>query len=141
MIHQKGKAPDRPAPRPGPATDAGPGGEGAAASGPWIETKEGGLFFVNAVLVAPEVMVLIPLLLQAFVELVNPAREPSPFLDTIPFVASRALPLVGWFLVIPIWTTVKNLTMVRRLLPRLALAVFLALHLGFLAYTVWSVAG
>lgn len=141
MIHRKGKAADHLASRPEPVPRAGSKGEGAATSEPWIETKEGGLFFVNAVLVAPEVMVLIPLLLQALVELVNPARQPSPFLDTIPFVASRALPLVGWFLVIPIWMTVKNLAMARRLLPRLALAVFLALHLGFLAYTVWSVAG
>jgi hypothetical protein len=28
---------------------------------PWIETREGGWFFVNALLVAPELVVLFPL--------------------------------------------------------------------------------
>lgn len=106
--------------------------------GPWIETREGGLFFLNAVLVAPELVVLFPLTLRFLVGLVAPERGPSPFLDTIPFVASQAIPLLGWLLVIPIWTTVKNLRMTLPALPRVALTLFLLLHLAFLAYTVLS---
>ena len=105
---------------------------------PWIETRKGGWFFVNAVLVAPELVVLFPLLSGMIVSLMAPTREPSPFLDTIPFVASKAIPILGWLLVIPIWTTVRNLRMEDRILPRAALVAFLVLHLGFLGYAVRS---
>jgi hypothetical protein len=105
---------------------------------PWIETTQGGWFFVNALLVAPELVVLFPLAAGWIVSLLAPGREPSPFLDTIPFLASKALPFLGWFLVVPIWTTVRNLRMGGLLLPRIVLGIFLALHLSFLAYTVTS---
>lgn len=105
---------------------------------PWIETPRGELFFVNALLAAPELVVLFPLTLGFLVGLIAPERPPSPFLDTIPFVASRAIPYLGWLLVVPIWTTVKNLRMERAALPRGALAFFLVLHLAFLGYTVFS---
>lgn len=120
---------------------------GTAAEGqipptePWIETRQGGWFFVNALLVAPELVVLFPLLAGAVVSLLAPGREPSPFLDTIPFLASKALPFVGWVLVVPIWTTLRALRIPGLLLPRVALGVFLALHLGFLAYAVLSWVG
>jgi hypothetical protein len=105
---------------------------------PWIETKQGEWFFVNALLVAPELVVLFPLAAGAVVSLLAPGREPSPFLDTIPFLASKALPFVGWLLVIPIWAAIRGLRMGGRLLPRIALGVFLAMHLGFLGYTIHS---
>ncbi len=108
---------------------------------PWIETSRGGWFFLNALLVAPELVVLFPLTMGLVVTLLVPGRPLSPFLDTIPFVASRALPFLGWILVVPVWTTIKNLRMEPLLLPRIALGVFLLLHLSFLGYTVWSWVG
>ncbi len=105
---------------------------------PWIETSRGGWFFVNALLVGPELVVLFPLALGAMATWLVPDRPSSPFLDTIPFVASKAIPFVGWLLVVPVWTTWKNLRLEPLLLPRLALGLFLALHLSFLAFTVWS---
>ena len=105
---------------------------------PWIETPAGGLFFINALLVAPEFVVLVPLTLQVLVGLLVPGRPPSPFLDTIPFVASKAIPYVGWLLVIPIWTVLKNFRIEKGALPRAALTTFLLLHLAFLGYTAWS---
>ncbi len=111
------------------------------AKGPWIETPQGGWFFVNALLAAPELVVLFPLVAGMLVSFLAPGREPSPFLDTIPFVASKAIPFLGWLVVIPILTTVRNLRMDGLLLPRIALGVFLVLHLGFLGYTVWSWVG
>jgi len=105
---------------------------------PWIETTQGGWFFVNALLVAPELVVLFPLLAGGIVSFMVPGREPSPFLDTIPFLASKALPYLGWFLVIPIWTTIRNLRMDGLRLPRIVLGIFLVLHLSFLAYTASS---
>ncbi|MGD8360905.1 MAG: hypothetical protein PVJ04_05700, partial [Gemmatimonadota bacterium] len=107
----------------------------------WIETRQGGLFFVNAILVAPELVVLFPLALQLLVGLIAPERNPSPFLDTIPFVASKSIPYLGWLLVIPIWTTVKNLRLESLPIPRAALLVFLLLHISFLGYTLLSWVG
>jgi hypothetical protein len=111
------------------------------AKEPWIETPQGGWFFVNALLVAPEMVVLVPLAAGFLVSFIAPGREMSPFLDTIPFVASKAIPFLGWFLVIPIWTTIRNLRMDGLLLPRIALGIFLALHLSCLGYTVRSWVG
>jgi len=105
---------------------------------PWIETRRGGLFFINAVLVAPELVVLFPLTLRFLVGLISSERNYSPFIDTIPFVASKAIPFLGWLLVIPIWTCVKNLRIEPLFLPRATLIFFLLLHLSFLGYTVLS---
>ncbi|MBT8395876.1 MAG: hypothetical protein HKO65_00350 [Gemmatimonadetes bacterium] len=108
---------------------------------PWVETRQGGWFFVNAVLVAPELVVLFPLALGALLGVIVPAREPSPFIDTIPFVASKAIPILGWLLVIPIWTTLRNLRMEGPKLSRFVLVGFLLSHISFLAYAVWSWVG
>lgn len=103
---------------------------------PWIETRQGSWFFVNTLLVSPELVVLFPLLVGKIVTFLAPGRELSPFLDTIPFLAGKALPFLGWILVVPIWTTLKNLRMRGLRLPRVVLAGFLLLHLGFLGYTI-----
>lgn len=105
---------------------------------PWVETREGGLFFLNAVLVMPELVVLVPVTLRTVFDLLVPDRGASPFLDTIPFVAARALPIIGWLLVIPIWTTVRNLKMARKPLAGVALVVILLIHLSFLGFAILS---
>ena len=132
------------------AVDAGRRGEGGLGHGagrepsndadgePWVETTPGGWFFVNALLVAPELVVLFPLLAGRVVSFLAPGRDPSPFLDTIPFLASKALPYVGWLLVIPIWTAAKNLRMDLPLPARISLVLFLVLHVSFLGFTVGS---
>lgn len=105
---------------------------------PWIETREGGLFFVNALLATPALVVLFPLTVGALISVLAPGRPSSPFLDTIPFVASKSLPYLGWFLVIPIWTTIRNLRIETMAIPRVVLGLFLVLHVSFLGYTVLS---
>lgn len=105
---------------------------------PWIETRQGGWFFVNLLLATPALVVLFPLTTGMIVSLMAPGRDPSPFLDTIPFIASKALPYLGWLLVIPIWTTIRNLRMEGPTIPRVVLVGILLLHLGFLGYTVGS---
>lgn len=129
--------PDSPGPD-APGKERAVEGREAERVEPWIETRRGGLFFVNALLVAPELVVLFPLTLRFLVSLVAPHRNPSPFLDTIPFVASRSIPYLGWLLVIPIWTTIRNLRIEPLPLPRGALVFFLLLHLAFLGYTALS---
>ena len=84
---------------------------------------------------------ILDLTLKILVGLISAQRAASPFIDTIPFVASKAIPFLGWFLVIPIWTTVKNLRLETLRLPRVALLGMLLFHLSFLAYTVWSWVG
>ncbi|MDX1567052.1 MAG: hypothetical protein R3223_04575 [Longimicrobiales bacterium] len=105
---------------------------------PWVETRAGGLFFINAVLVAPELIVLIPLILGAILRGLGLLEGPSRFIDTIPRVAAYVLPWVGWVLVVPLWTTLKNLRMdgVGPWAGR-ALRGMAGLHLVFLGYTVW----
>lgn len=129
--------------RSGSARDAsGRGGSGPPnlppRDTPWIETRPGGLFFVNAVLVSPELVVLFPLVVGIVLRTLGLLEGPSRFIDTIPRVAAYVLPWIGWIFVVPLWTTMKNLRMegvgawARRALHGMA-----ALHGLFVAYTVW----
>lgn len=117
-----------------------PEGRGASppAEEPWVETRAGGLFFLNAVLVGPELVVLVPLILGGALRGLGLLEGPSRFIDPVPRVAAHVLPWVGWVLVVPLWTTVRNLRM-RDVPPpaRAALVVMILLHVGFLGYTVW----
>lgn len=113
----------------------------AGADPPWIETREGGLFFVNALLVAPELVVLLPLGAGALLRAVGLLGGPSELLDTVPRMAGYVLPWVGWLLVIPVWTTGRNLGLAKKGLVRALLAVFLMTHLSFLGYTILRWAG
>ena len=102
----------------------------------WIETARGGLFFINALLIFPYVMVLVPLTTRIFVRgvLGGAARE-SIILDTFPLLAGFLLPRYGWLIVIPLYLVVRNLRMEAAPWPRAALLLFLLVHLGFLGWT------
>lgn len=102
----------------------------------WIESRQGLLFFANAVLVAPELFVLLPLTLRALLDPLVLHGRPSAMLDTIPAVAAHVLPWVGWFLAIPLALTSYNLRLEERRWPRAALKLFLVIHIGFVAYTI-----
>lgn len=133
----RGEAGGGPAPR-GPER---PGAEGPregepGAGEPWIETPEGLLFFGNALLVAPELTVLLPLGVRGAARALGLLHGPSPVLDTFPALAAALLPYGGWLLLLPIALVVVNLRRERRRAPRLALLLFLLLHLGFLGYGV-----
>lgn len=105
---------------------------------PWVETRAGGFFFVNAVLVAPELIVVVPLVAGAALRALGLLEGPSRFIDPVPRVAAHFLPWIGWLLVVPLWTTWRNLRMDGvKPWARAALWAMLALHAGFLAYTVW----
>jgi len=104
---------------------------------PWIETREGGLFFVNALLLFPYLMVLIPLLTRVFVRgVLGGLPEESVIVDTFPMLAEYLLPRMGWLAVGPAWLTWRNLGMEHRVLPRLALGFLLVTHLVVVAWTV-----
>ena len=109
---------------------------GSSADEPWVETREGGLFFVNALLIFPHVMVLFPLITRTVVRAGGGFADASPIVDTFPEIAEYLLPRAGWLLVVPIALASYGLRITRAAWARLALAVFLATHLAFLGWTV-----
>ena len=102
---------------------------------PWVETPEGARFFVNAVLVAPELIVAFPFAMGVALRAAGLVKGPTVFLDVVPWVAGHAIPYVAWLLPIPIWTTLRNLRGTSGRI-RVVLFGFLALHLSFLGYGV-----
>jgi hypothetical protein len=102
----------------------------------WIETRRGGLFFVNALLIFPQIMVLVPLLTRIFVRSRGGLREESQIVDTFPTMAEYLLPRMGWLLIVPIVLVLYNLRIEGGFWPRVGLAGFLLLHLLFLGWTI-----
>jgi len=103
----------------------------------WIETREGGLFFVNALFFFPYLMLLVPLLTRVFVRgVVGGFEEPSVIVDTFPMLAEHMLPRMGWLLALPLWLVRRNLAVERRTGPRLALWGLLVLHAATLGWVV-----
>lgn len=108
---------------------------------PWVETPQGTLFFLNAVLAAPVLLLMVPLLLGGILRGARLVTGPSAFLDPVPAVFAHVAPVVGWLAVLPAALCVKNLTMIRRPWARRALLLFLGLHVGVVAYTVFRWVG
>ena len=79
---------------------------------PWVETREGGWFFVNALLVAPAFMVAFPWTLRWLLGMAGVASGPNRLLDTIPTMAAFIVPYVGWLAVLPLATTIHALRLV-----------------------------
>lgn len=103
---------------------------------PWVETRSGALFFVNALLIFPHVMVTVPLLTRVLVRLRGGMPGETTIVDTFPMIAEHLLPRLGWALVIPMALVVLNLRWETARLPRVALLGFLALHGAYLGWTV-----
>jgi hypothetical protein len=137
-------SPNQPLPRNEPALEQerGPMSGSEAAVGlpengePWIETRRGGLFFVNALLIFPHIMVVVPLLTRIFIRARGGLQEESTILDTFPIMAEHLLPRMGWLVVVPIGLVLWNLKEEDAALPRAGLITFLVLHLAALGWTV-----
>lgn len=108
----------------------------SSADTPWVETRAGGLFFVNAVLVAPVLMALYPWTLRALLRAAGILDRPSRILDPVPAVADHFIPVLGWLAIPAAWLVLKNLRIAQRPWARRALWAFLAVHAGTLVYTV-----
>ncbi|MDT8339877.1 MAG: hypothetical protein RQ751_00055 [Longimicrobiales bacterium] len=108
----------------------------AAAAPPWIETRAGGLFFVNALLVAPALSALYPWSLRWLLRASGLVEGPSRILDPVPAVADHFIPVLGWLALPAVWLVWRNLRLVGPGWPRRLLLAFLVVHLGTLAYTV-----
>jgi hypothetical protein len=103
---------------------------------PWVETRPGGFFFLNAVIVAPILMVVYAVALRWLLRSVAGLDGPSRILDPIPLVAAYVAPVMGWLALPAAALVIWNLRMVDRRWARVALWVFLIAHLGMLTYTV-----
>mgnify|MGYP001814635506 CR=1 FL=1 len=103
---------------------------------PWVETRAGGLFFVNAILVAPIFMALYPWTLRWLLRALGVLDRPSRILDPVPAVAAHFAPLLGWLSIPAAWLVWKNLRIIDRSWARIALWIFLAAHLGMVLYTL-----
>jgi hypothetical protein len=106
---------------------------------PFVETPAGGLFFLNAVLAAPALIVLAPTLVRGLLRGLGALEGPTPLLDPVPAVAAHAGPWVAWLAVVPLWTTWKNLGMELPDAARWTLRACLVLHAGVLAWWAWAV--
>jgi hypothetical protein len=102
----------------------------------WIETRRGGLFFVNALLIFPYVMVLVPLVTRIVVRARGGLPEVSEIVDTFPLIAEYLLPRVGWMILVPLALVIRNLMIEPDPRPRRVLWGFLAIHVLFLGWTV-----
>jgi len=108
---------------------------------PWIETRAGGMFFVNAVLAAPALMALYPWTIRWVLRTAGVLNRPSKVLDPVPAVANHVIPILGWLAIPAAWLVIRNLRVARRPWARRALWVFLAVHVGTVVYTVMRVVG
>jgi hypothetical protein len=107
---------------------------------PFVETRAGGLFFLNAVLTGPALLALWPAFLRAVLRGVGVLRGPSPLLDPVPDLAVQVGPWIGWLSAIPLWSIVRNLGMELPAPARRTLYALALVNLGVLAWWVDAVA-
>ena len=119
---------------------AGPAEPSVGRGTPFVETSQGGLFFMNAVMAAPALLVLWPVLLRALLRAVGALEGPSPLLDPVPAVAGQVGPYVAWLSAIPLWTCRRNLGMSLPAPARWVLRAFVTVHVGVLGWWVLAVA-
>lgn len=121
---------------PGSGSDAG--ADVRLGSGErWIETREGGWFFVNAVLAAPALIVAFPLLVGGALRSLGVLEGRSRFFDTIPLIAAYVVPYAGWLAILPLWLTWRSLRWRPPPPARLTLWLFAAVHLAVIGYAAW----
>jgi hypothetical protein len=116
-------------------SDLHPEDEDVPAS--FVETRAGGLFFLNLVLAAPALIVLLPTVVRGVLRGLGALEGPTPLLDPIPEVAAYAGRWIAWLSVVPLWTVARNLRME---LPRGARRTLVALALLHVGVLIWWVA-
>lgn len=121
--------------------DAAPPDVPPPSDGPWVETRAGGMFFINAVLAAPVLMTLYPWTIRWVLRTAGLLDRPSKILDPVPAVANHVIPILGWLAIPAAWLVIRNLRIVERVWARRALWLFLAVHVGTVIYTVMRVVG
>ena len=108
---------------------------------PWVETRAGGMFFINAVLAAPALIALYPWTIRWLLRTAGVLDRPSKILDPVPAVADHLIPILGWLAITAAWLVIRNLRIAERRWARRGLWLFLAVHVGTVVYTVMRVVG
>lgn len=105
-------------------------------AGPWIESREGMLFFANALLVFPQISVFFPLLLGRALAFVGVAEGLQEILSVIPALAARILVFAGILFLLPLWFALRTRRDTGRKSARAWLLVFAAAHASFVLYAL-----
>lgn len=103
---------------------------------PWVETRPGMVFFLNALVAAPILMVAYPWMLRWLLRTAGILDRPSRILDPVPAVAAHVAPVIGWLAVPALAFAIYGLRVADRRWARLLLWVFVAGHVGTLLYTI-----
>jgi hypothetical protein len=112
-----------------------------SAADPFVETRAGSFFFLNAVLAGPALLVLWPVLLRSLLHGLGLIDGPSRLLDPVPALAAQAGPYVAWLSVIPLVTTIMNLRMPLPGAARWTLRALVAVHVWVLVWWTLDVLG
>ena len=115
--------------------------DAAGEAEPFVETRAGGLFFLNAVLAGPALLIIWPVIVRGVLRGVGAVNGPSPLLDPVPAVAGQLGPYVGWLSAFPLVTTILNLRLPLPSAARWTLRAFAAVHVGVLAWWALEVFG
>lgn len=94
------------------------------------------MFFINALLAAPVLMVLYPVILRWALRITGILNRPSRVLDPVPAVAAHFAPVLGWLALPALWLVLRNLKIIDREWARRLLFLFVLVHAGTLIYTV-----
>jgi len=108
---------------------------------PWVETRAGGMCFINAVLAAPALIALYPWTIRWMLRTTGVLDRPSKILDPVPAVADHLIPILGWLAIPAAWLVIRNLRIAERRWARRGLWLFLAVHVGTVVYTLMRVVG
>lgn len=119
-----------------PAVSSAAGRPSLPPTTPFVETPAGELFFRNLLFATPAMIILVPIAMKALLTAVGLLSGPSRIFDTLPIVASYALPYVGWVFALAIRPVLRNLTMPVSPRIRGVLFAFLLMHIGVLVATV-----
>lgn len=119
------------APDVGPAPSLPESGEP-----PWVETRAGAVFFVNALLAAPALMAVYPWALRWMLRAAGVLNRPSRILDPVPAVAAHVAPVVGWLALPALAFCLYGFRLADRRWARVLLGVFAVAHAATLIYTV-----
>lgn len=108
----------------------------ASDAPPWVETRAGGVFFVNALLAAPLFIALYPWTLRWVLRVAGLLDRPSRILDPVPAVAAYFAPVLGWLALPALAFALYGLRIVERRWARILLVVFALGHVGTLVFTL-----
>ena len=103
---------------------------------PWVETRPGAVFFINALAAAPVLMAVYPWALRWMLRTLGILDRPSRILDPVPAVAAHFAPVLGWLALPALVLAVYGFRIADRRWARILTALFAVAHVGTLIYTV-----